>query len=194
MSDQILYEKNLLRGRFIVYGKKPEFDFLKVKQIHSAHILPESSCMNLEADGIVGTTNVPKVILTADCVPIVLIGEKAHATVHAGWRGLHSKILAHESIKSIKPYYAFIGPHIRQNNYEVQPDFLANFPENQDAFSRVSDKIFFNLETVTVAQLKSLYPGIQIEDCGLDTFSDSKFHSYRRDSKSPERNWNIYIP
>lgn len=194
MNETILFEKNLLRGRFIVFGKKPDFDFLKVKQIHSAEVLPEASCLNLEADGIVGTTNTPKAILTADCVPIVLIGEKAHATVHAGWRGLHLNILAHEAIKAINPYYAFIGPHIRQNHYEVQSDFLANFPENPDAFSRVSDKIFFNLVTVTVAQLKSLFPGIQIEDCGLDTFADPKFHSYRRDNKSTERNWNLYIP
>ena len=192
MNNQV-YEKALLRGRFIVYSEKPDLEFLKVKQTHSADVLPEDQCHNLEADGIVGSNKVPKVILTADCVPLVLIGEKSHAVVHAGWKGLATHILANERIKAIKPYYAFIGPHIRQKNYEVQPDFLSNFPQNPDAFSRVSDKIFFNLSIVAHAQLQSLYPGIKIEDCGLCTFEDAKFHSYRR-NKTTERNWNIYIP
>ena len=192
MNNQV-YEKALLRGRFIVYSEKPDLEFLKVKQTHSADVLPENNCQNLEADGIVGSNKVPKVILTADCVPLVLIGEKSHAVVHAGWRGLATYILAHESIKAINPYYAFIGPHIRQKHYEVQPDFLTNFPQNPDAFSRVSDKIFFNLSIVAHTQLQSLYPGIKIEDCGLCTFEDAKFHSYRR-NKTTERNWNIYIP
>lgn len=193
MSESILFEKELPRGRFVVYGKRPDFDFLKVKQTHSAIVLPEDSCMDVEADGIVGNNRVPKVILTADCVPLVFIGEAGHAVVHAGWRGLAQNILAHESIKKIKPFYVFVGPHIRPENYEVQPDFLSNFPKNPDAFSKHSDKIVFNLSKVAQSQLTTLYPGVKIEDCGLDTFSDTKFHSYRRD-KNSERNWNIYFP
>lgn len=194
MSDQIIFEANLLKGRFIVYDTKPDFDFLKVKQIHSDLIVTETTCSSMpEADGILGNTSVPKVILTADCVPLVLIGKNEHVVIHAGWRGLARNILGNLLVKKINPYYAFIGPHIRPLNYEVQSDFLANFPLNQDAFLNRSGKIYFNLSQVANAQLKSLYPGITIEDCDICTFGEARFHSYRRD-KTCERNWNIYFP
>ncbi len=193
MNELITFETKLLRGRFVVTNERPDFDFLKVKQTHSADVLTEECCNDLEADGIVGFNKTPKVILTADCVPLVLLGADGHAVIHAGWRGLAQKILAHQTIKDLKPNFAFIGPHIRPGHYEVQKDFLANFPENKDAFSSVSDKIVFNLSHVAFTQLEQLYPGIVIVDCGLCTFADKKFHSYRRD-KTTKRNWNIYIP
>jgi YfiH family protein len=194
MSDHLIFEANLLKGRFIVYDTKPDFDFLKVKQIHSDIIVSETACGSMpEADGIIGKTNTPKVILTADCVPLVLVGKEEHIVIHAGWRGLAQNILGNPLVKKINPYYAFIGPHIRALNYEVQIDFLANFPLNQDAFSHRSGKIYFNLSKIANDQLKSLYPSIAIEDCGICTFGETRFHSYRRD-KTSERNWNIYFP
>lgn len=192
MNDHIIFEANLLKGRFIVYDSKPDFDFLKVHQIHSDIIVTEEACGSMpKADGIIGNTSVAKVILTADCVPLVLIGKEKHAVIHAGWRGLAQNILGNSLLKEINPYYAFIGPHIRALNYEVQNDFLANFPLNQDAFLHQSDKIYFNLSQVAITQMSELFPGITIEDCGLCTFEETRFHSYRRD-KTSERNWNIY--
>lgn len=193
MNDTLVFEQILPRGRFVVYNRKPDFEFIKVRQTHSKIVLNENNCIDAEADGIVGYNNVPKVILTADCVPLVLIGPDAHAVIHAGWRGLAQNILAHPHVAAIKPYYAFIGPHIREKNYEVQQDFLLNFPENKDAFSFRSDKIYFSLSKVACAQLESFYNGIKLEDCGLCTFEDQRFYSYRR-NKTADRNWNIYIP
>ncbi len=196
MNELITFETKLPRGRFVVTRERPDFDFLKVKQTHSANILPEDHCMDLEADGIVGIGKTPKAILTADCIPIVILGAAGHAVVHAGWRGLSLKILAHENIKALRPNFAFLGPHIRPDHYEVQKDFLPNFSEYleyKDAFTYVSGRIYFNLATVAITALAQLYPGIVIVDCGLCTFADLKFHSYRRDN-TKERNWNIYIP
>ena len=194
MNDLITFEAPLLRGRFIVFNSRPDFDFLRVKQTHSDLVIPESDCANeTEGDGIIGTGLVPKLILTADCVPIVLIGKEKHVVIHAGWRGLAQKIVTHELVKSINPTYAFIGPHIRPEHYEVQPDFLSNFPHFSEAFTKHHGKIYFNMEYVATRQLKEAYPGIVIEDCGLCTFSNLKFHSYRRD-KTTQRNWNIYFP
>ena len=194
MNEMITFEAPLLRGRFIVFNSRPEFELLKIKQTHSDIVLNEKQCeIDQIGDGIIGETSTPKAILTADCTPLVLIGATAHVVIHAGWRGLAQNILGHSDIKKIKPIYAFIGPHIRPEHYEVQSDFYVNFEAYKDAFTVHNDKIYFNLEYVANAQLKSLYPGIVIEDCGLDTFSDLKFHSYRRD-KTTQRNWNVYIP
>lgn len=194
MNDSITYEAPLLRGRFIVFNQKPDIDFIKVKQTHSDIIIPEEKCgIEQIGDGIIGASVTPKAILTADCVPLVLIGKDQHVVIHAGWRGLAQNILSHESVKKINPIYAFIGPHIRQMNYEVQKDFLENFPEHLAAFKNDSGKIYFDLSHVAKAQLSTNYPGIVVEDCGLCTFSDPKFHSYRR-NQTTSRNWNIYFP
>lgn len=194
MISNITFEAPLLRGRFIVFNARPDFDFLKVKQTHSDLVIPEDKCsIEIEGDGIIGDSSVPKVILTADCVPIVLLGKDKHVVIHAGWRGLAQNILANELVKSINPIYAFIGPHIRPEHYEVQPDFLFNFPNFSEAFTQHHGKIYFNMEYVATRQLVDTYPGIVVEDCGLCTFSNLKFHSYRRD-KTTQRNWNIYFP
>ncbi|QDK43022.1 hypothetical protein DOM21_16485 [Bacteriovorax stolpii] len=194
MNEAITYETPLLRGRFIVFNERPDLDFLKVKQTHSDIVLSEGQCGPEQiGDGIVGDSTTPKAILTADCVPLVLIGKDQHVVIHAGWRGLAQNILTNKLIKEINPIFAFIGPHIRQGNYEVQKDFLANFPLHQEAFKTINGKIYFDLSFVSEAQLKSAYPGIVVEDCGLCTFADPKFHSYRR-NQTASRNWNIYFP
>lgn len=194
MNEIITYEAPLLRGRFIVFNQRPDFDFLKVKQTHSDIVLPEEKCSTEQiADGIIGDSDIPKVILTADCLPLVLIGPHHHAVIHAGWRGLAQNILSNELVSKINPTYAFIGPHIRREHYEVQADFLPHFPDYPQAFSRRDGKIFFDLAYVATAQLKKAYVDIVVEDCGLCTFSESKFHSYRR-NQTTSRNWNIYFP
>lgn len=194
MMDLITFEAPLLRGRFIVFNSPPEFEHLKIKQTHSDIVLHEDQCATEQmGDGIYGDSMVPKAILTADCVPVVLIGADSHVVIHAGWRGLAQNIVGHPAVVALKPIYAFIGPHIRPEHYEVQSDFLVNFPNHQEAFSVHNGKIYFNLEYVLTSQLKALYPNIVIEDCGLCTFRDLKFHSYRRD-KTTNRNWNVYFP
>jgi copper oxidase (laccase) domain-containing protein len=191
MNEIITFEAPLLRGRFIVFNSHPEFE---LKQIHSDIVLNEDQCgVEQIGDGIFGDSMVPKAILTADCVPLVLIGATSHVVVHAGWKGLAQKIIGHPVIVALNPTYAYIGPHIRPEHYEVQPDFLANFPEHKEAFTVHNGRIYFNLEYVVVSQLKALYPSIVIEDCGLCTFLELKFHSYRRD-KTTQRNWNVYFP
>lgn len=189
---QIVFEKKLPRGKFCVYQAKPSFNLRKVKQTHSDIVLDENTCDEKEADAMIGSSTLPMAILTADCLPILLLGEKEHAFVHAGWRGLHNEILKSELIKKIKPFYAFIGPHISARHYEVQPDFKANF-SHPEAFSEQEGKLFFNLSIVAKAQLKTFFPNITIEESGLCTFENIYLHSYRR-NKTTERNWNVYIP
>ena len=196
----LIFKKELPRGHFCVYQSRPEFDFTSVKQTHSSIVQNQHDVQKAdlpkEADGMVGSSVVPMAILTADCLPILLLGKNDHAFVHAGWRGLQKEILSHNLIQKIGPQYVFIGPHISVNYYEVQPDFRDNFKNistDSKVFIEKEGKIFFNLAIVARLQLESLYPGIKIEDSGSCTFQDERFHSYRR-NKTLERNWNIYIP
>lgn len=191
---EILYEVPLLRGRFVVFNSMPDFELLHLKQTHSTIIINENQwAVGIEADGIVGSSQTPKAILTADCLPIIILGQKEHIVIHAGWRGLANGILNQKILFEVSPIYAFIGPHIRQMHYEVQKDFINHFPQYSTAFKNINSKIFFDLAAVASAELKKLSPAIEIVDCGLCTFSNHNFSSYRR-NHTIHRNWNIYIP
>ncbi|MDO9183092.1 MAG: polyphenol oxidase family protein [Bacteriovorax sp.] len=188
----LVLTKELSRGRFCVYQSRPDFDLLCVKQTHSSIVLEEKNCNEQIADGIVGSSTTPLAILTADCLPILLLGEKEHALIHAGWKGLQNEILNSDIVKKINPLYAFIGPHISTLRYEVQPDFKENF-SLKSAFIENEGKLYFDLAEVARTQLKQISPTIIIEESGICTFLHNDFHSYRQ-NQTIKRNWNIYIP
>lgn len=190
--SSLVYTHKLPCGVFETYNSKPNFQVLKCHQIHSAEILPlEQVSPTSKADGICSSQlQQPLAVVTADCLPIALCGAAGVALVHAGWRGLAGNILAHERIKSLNPTYALIGPHISADNYEVQPDFLQNFPNGQSAFIHKDEKIFFSQEIEAKRQLAELYGPITIESSNICTFNNSELHSYRENQTSL-RNWNV---
>ena len=191
MESQLLYERKLPSGIFQVYSDRPIFAVKTVKQIHSDLVVDENQA-GCAADGIWGTSDAPIAVLTADCIPLVLIGKNSHAVIHAGWKGLENKILQHALIKEMYPLYAFIGPHIRVSQYEVQKDFKNNFP-GSSSFLEINNQLFFDLTKEVTEQLKKLYPQIEISDCEICTYTNNNFASYRR-NKTPARNWNVFIP
>jgi polyphenol oxidase len=70
---------------------------------------------------------VPLAVLVADCLPIVLASDDLLVTVHAGWRGLASGILARAASVFEDPagVAAVIGPAIGPCHYEVGPEVVA---------------------------------------------------------------------
>ena len=191
-SELILYERILPVGKFVVFSDKPAMPLKTVKQTHSDIVLFEESCQGLEADGIIGNKLSPKAILTADCLPIVILGKEGHAVIHAGWRGLKQEILLNKEIANLDPYYAFIGPHISVKHYEVQAEFLSEF-NDEFFYEKINEKLYFNLSKVAKTQLSSSFKSIKIEESEICTFSNLNFHSFRRD-KTTKRNWNVYFP
>ena len=72
------------------------------------------------------TPDVPVMLCFADCVPVILVCPGGFAVVHSGWKGTYARIaaraagvLAHEVGVSPRAIEAFIGPHIRGDEYEV---------------------------------------------------------------------------
>lgn len=62
-------------------------------------------------------------VLVADCVPVVIAGERAIAVVHAGRRGVAERVVAHavERLRPLDrgPLSAHIGPSVCGRCYEV---------------------------------------------------------------------------
>lgn len=79
---------------------------------------------------VTGLSLVALGILTADCVPILLVGEDAMAIVHAGWRGLLAGVIGAavaalqqaSSGSGADRIIAFVGPSIGACCFEVGPE------------------------------------------------------------------------
>lgn len=189
----IAYKHPLSRGKFETWTAKPEFDFIQVKQVHGTEIASLET-LPCEADGmIVSWDDFDKAlcIKTADCMPIVIEGEKGCVILHAGWRGLANGILRRPEIQLILPMRALIGPSIHECCFEVSADFKQNFPSSP-YFTDRGDKLFFNLQEEAKDQLNKQFPDLLIEIARFCTCCNNKFHSYRR-NKTNDRNWNLYI-
>jgi YfiH family protein len=117
-------------------------DFYTLNQVHGSELvildedfvkknLPEH--LNIEADGfIVKALDAPAAVLTADCLPVVMVAENGIAAViHAGWRGLKKGILdsALKTLlkKGCGKIVAFFGPSICRYCYEIGEDVIGAF-------------------------------------------------------------------
>lgn len=190
----VVYLNNLNFGRFEVHTETPQIDFLSAKQVHGVDIVSPTE-LPCEADGLIvlwKDLSLPLAIKTADCLPVVIEGEKGVVALHAGWRGLARGILKREEVERIKPIRAFIGPSIHACCFEVSPDFTENFPQNP-RFTKTSGKLYFNLQQEAKAQLQESFPNLLVEISPICTSCNLDYHSYRRDKSLNERNWNLYI-
>lgn len=191
MSEVLSFK--MPHGEFKVYNQKPKLEFLKVLQKHTNIVINAKLASEEEiADGIVDETKTQNLCtITADCVPVAIEGKNGNAIIHAGWRGLEDQILANALIKKINPQFAYIGPCINSNNYEVGTEFKSKFVQN--SLIEKENKLFLDVKAEAKRQLLDLYPGIEVKTSEICTFDSPDLHSFRQNGTS-QRNWNIYIP
>jgi YfiH family protein len=109
------------------------------RQIHSdiIHYVSKSSDAPLAGDGLItATPGLLLAVLTADCLPVILVDPKQRAVgiFHAGWRGTLKRIVEkgvgemhrHFGTRS-RDIKAAIGPGIRGCCYQVGPELRAAF-------------------------------------------------------------------
>lgn len=106
-------------------------DLVLVRQVHGAEVHEvgrEPARGMVPADGVILRRPGPAaVVLTADCVPVVVAGRAGVAVVHAGWRGLARGIVERAVAAVGPPWGAWVGPCIRACCYEVGPEVVAAF-------------------------------------------------------------------
>ena len=192
-------------------GVKPD-RLLSAYQIHSPNVVmadkPWPGDQRPHADGIVTRTPGLAIgISTADCGPVLFADRRARVigAAHAGWKGaltgvLEATIKAMESVGADRSgIRATLGPMIRQPNYEVGPEFVDRF-HNDDAISARFFKpsaraghAMFDLSGYIAARLSRA--GINhFEDLGLCTFAEpDRFFSYRRTTKLAEADYGRHV-
>lgn len=133
--------------------------------------------------------NIPCVVQTADCLPILLCDRKGTwiAAVHAGWRGLLDGIIE----KTLSQFQgdtqhllAWIGPCIRQANFavgaELKEQFVNKNKNYERYFAKQEQQLFADLAGIATYVLKQ--NKVMVFDSQRCSYGDSKqFYSYRRD-------------
>lgn len=189
-----LFSFDLPKGTFEVYNSKPDFSIRYVHQVHGNNIVEAPTANNhIKADGLIQfDTKFNLCIITADCLPVLIEGEHGICFIHAGWKGLEQNILTQHIVQKIQPTYAFIGPHIAPEQYEVGEEFK-NIFKGSPAIIEHETGLYFSLYEEAQRQLKNEFPNIEVHNSNIDTFSEPSLFSYRENGTS-QRNWNIYRP
>ncbi|MEY8837867.1 peptidoglycan editing factor PgeF [Cribrihabitans sp. XS_ASV171] len=180
-----------------------------VHQVHSADVVTVTgpTTDRPKADALVtATPGLALSVLTADCQPVLFADPEAGviAAAHAGWRGAMDGILeatldAMEALGARRERtLAAIGPTISQGSYEVGPEFLEEFmdedPDNARFFANgESDRMLFDLPAYGLHRLRmaGVAEAEWIRQC---TYSDpSRFYSYRRSTHRGEADYGRLI-
>ncbi len=134
----------------------------------------------LEADGhAVAVPGVAAMVLTADCIPVVLGAQGAVASLHAGWRGLVAGVLE-EGVTALRDVggggeiVAIVGPCAGSCCYEVGEEVHAAFGGSHRHGS--------NIDLRAIAHERLLSAGVtEVRDAGGCTICDERYFSYRRE-------------
>lgn len=168
---------------------------LWLNQIHGASLINAGDWLpDCEADAMTSTgTNQICVVLTADCLPLLLCDPLEHriAAVHVGWRGFARKIIE-QSLNAFQGkrenIIAWIGPHIHAHNYEVGNNVRKECTQavegTEFAFkASTKDKWLADLSALVRHVLKQ--EGVEsIHESKRCVFDDAgSFYSYRRDGE-----------
>lgn len=153
-----------------------------------------------ETDGLfTSCPNLPLYVAVADCSAVLFHAPGALAVVHGGWRGLAKGILRH-ALSHFQDHGARlsdlrigVAPCMQAASYEVGPEVADACPEAAKYRGR-DDRWQVDITKWAVADL--IDAGIengQIEVSGLDTGSDPRLFSHRRQGEGAGRNGLIAV-
>jgi YfiH family protein len=168
-------------------------------QIHSPVVVTVDAPWDVnarpKADAIVTrVAGLAIAVSTADCGPILFADAEAGVigAAHAGWRGALSGV-AEATVAAMEccgadrsRIVAALGPMIRQQNYEVGPEFVAQFAADDSSTERFfrsaprAGHSLFDLAGYVAGRLTRAGIG-HINDLGRCTYAEPQtFFSYRR--------------
>lgn len=135
-------------------------------------------------------------VSTADCIPVFVYSpdKKIVAGIHAGWKGTSAQIvfktiekIKHDFSLQSKSLFAYIGPGICCEHYEVGLEVAELFDENEK--KQKGNKYLLDLKKANFNQLiKSGLKEYNIEVSELCTYCNPDlFHSYRREGEKSGR-------
>lgn len=169
------------------------------RQTHSNNVrCVDSGKINFydETDGLIGNSGDVLVIKSADCLPVIVYDDlhKHIAAVHSGWKGTANSIVKEAIAKMVSlgsraaDLKVYVGPHIQKTSFEVMDDVKNVFEKNfsyEDIIEK-KDERHYLIDLGKVVKCDAISMGVKEENIyisKLDTVTDERFHSYRRDRK-----------
>jgi len=165
---------------------------LWLKQVHGANVVNCEYALSVpEADAsVAGCRGYACVVMTADCIPVLLCNHIATkvAALHCGWPGLYQGLIK----KTLAKYFAndrvmaWLGPAIGQYSYEVDARLYDKFGDLDSSYQRAfinHRRGHYLLDLYAIARQQLVQAGLVSSDVyggGFDTFTDTRFYSYRR--------------
>jgi YfiH family protein len=169
-------------------------DWATIAQVHGSVVaFADAPGFYGNADGLMTRTpDLPLAIATADCVPVVLISERARAVVHAGWRGVVAGVVS-EAVAAVERSgnvveRAVIGPHIGPCCYEVGQEVIEAV--GGCAGTTRDGRISLDLAQAVSKQMAN----IEIVDMGICTFDDPSMASFRQDRTTDRQVTVTWLP
>ena len=176
---------------------------------------PDDGAAPAQADGqATSSGGVGVMVLTADCLPVIVASRSAVAAVHAGWRGLAAGVLE-EGVRAVRELgaadpsaspeasarrepgaadelVAIIGPGAGPCCYEVGPEVHAALgsivcaPDARRTDATGGAGVPIDLKAI--ARERLLAAGVaSVRDVGLCTICDERFFSHRREAQRAGR-------
>jgi hypothetical protein len=208
-SSDLADAVDINRARVAAHLDVPPDHLVTVHQVHSVDVVTVTGPLadRPRADGLVtATPGVALAILTADCQPVLFADATAGVigAAHAGWRGaqcgvLEATIDAMEAMGAARARIrAVIGPTISQAAYEVGPEFIQTFLDDDPGNARFfaqgkGDRALFDLPAYGLSRLRAAGVG-QAEWTRHCTYSDeARFFSFRRATHRGEADYGRLI-
>ncbi|SFG89271.1 conserved hypothetical protein [Neptunomonas qingdaonensis] len=158
-----------------------------------------TGCVEAKPDGLIHEADacwtdqagLACVIMTADCLPVVLTDGNKVAAAHAGWRGLADGVLETTLAQfSGSEVYVWLGPAIGPDAFEVgeevRQQFCDHLPSSAECFRASVNNGKWLADLYQLARLRLLRAGVQhISGGNFCTYSDpAQFFSYRREQQT----------
>lgn len=153
---------------------------------HDEEVAADPTPSQLEGDGRITTApGIAPMVLTADCLAVIVAGPGGVAALHAGWRGLAGGVIG-AGVSRLRQLgiegalEAAIGPHARACCYEVGEEVHEVFAAAGYGQARAGR----NLDMTLVARRQLEEAGVSaVHDLGLCTMCSDPtlFFSHRRD-------------
>jgi YfiH family protein len=156
-------------------------DWAYLNQVHGATVRHAERPGNMGAGDAIFSLSpeVPVLVATADCVPVILEADTAVAVVHAGWRGAAAGVLP-KTLRVLRaaghePLRAAIGPAIGPCCYEVGEEVAASFAGFRSSTT-------WGAESIDIpAYLANQLVGVDVWRSDECTFTSERMNSWRRD-------------
>lgn len=168
-----------------------------LRQIHSGTVLRARPGLVGEADALwTGDEGLGLLVVSADCVPVLIASADAVAAIHAGWRGLCAGVVP-AALDRLLPLdetaTAWVGPAIGPCCYEVGETVATRVAAASSAdvvVDRNRGRPHLDLPRAAYEQLEraGLADIRLLRRC---TRCDSSLASFRRDGRQSGRNYSI---